>query len=113
MGGFGQGSKSGALLIREKGPHFLYWGAGHISITRSDDLSKWTPGESFITGTLFGHPNVESGPPPMKLSTGDYVFFINSWSKNISDPNWYQPAWVVLDGKDPSKIVAQAPEPLI
>jgi len=111
--GFGKDSKSGAMLIRDEAPHFLYWGAGHISLTQSDDLSKWTPGEKFITQTLFGHTNVESGPPPMKLSTGDYVFFINSWSNDISDPDWYQPSWVILDGKDPTKIVAQAPKPLI
>lgn len=101
------------MLIRENGPHYLYWGAGHISLTSSNNLSSWTPGTSFITKTLFGHPNVESGPPPMKLSTGNYVYFINSWSNNRSDPDWYQPSWVILSGQDPTKIIAQAPEPLI
>merc|ERR1711976_950114 len=90
-----------------------YWGAGYISHTTSSDLGAWTPGSKFITGTLFGNPNVEAGPPPMKLSTGDYVFFFNSWSDNIADPNWYQPSWAILDGKDPTKIIAQSPEPLI
>jgi predicted GH43/DUF377 family glycosyl hydrolase len=110
--GFGQNSKSGALLIQDDGNHHLYWGAGYISHTTSNDLSVWTPGSKFITGTLWGNPNVEAGPPPMRLSTGDYLFFINSWTENRSDPDWYQPSWVILSGADPSKIIAQAPEPL-
>eukprot|EP00931_Biecheleriopsis_adriatica_P073908 TRINITY_DN48108_c0_g1_i1.p1 TRINITY_DN48108_c0_g1~~TRINITY_DN48108_c0_g1_i1.p1 ORF type:complete len:394 (+),score=38.01 TRINITY_DN48108_c0_g1_i1:85-1182(+) len=110
--GFGDGSKSGALLIREEGSHYLYWGAGHIRVTKSSDLNTWTAGEGFIHQTLFGHPNVETGPPPMKLSSGDYVLFINSWSNSRSDPDWYQPSWVILDGRDPAKIIAQALEPL-
>jgi predicted GH43/DUF377 family glycosyl hydrolase len=36
--GFGMGSKSGALLIRDKPPHYLYWGAGVIHVTSSEDL---------------------------------------------------------------------------
>eukprot|EP00039_Didymoeca_costata_P030966 m.32452 g.32452 ORF g.32452 m.32452 type:complete len:51 (+) comp8413_c0_seq1:1078-1230(+) len=35
----------------------------------------------FITDTPF-NPNVEAGPPPMKLPSGDYIFFHNSWDKN-------------------------------
>merc|ERR1712217_147244 len=88
-------------------------GAGQIRLTQSQDLNSWKKGETFITETLFGHKNVEAGPPPMRLSTGDYVFFFNSWSDKISDPNWYQPSWAILDGKDPTKILAQSPEPLI
>lgn len=51
--GFGQGSKSGALLIREApGPHYLYWGAGVISITSSHNLTDWKPGKPFITKAM-------------------------------------------------------------
>ena len=50
-----------------------------------------------------GNPNVEAGPPPMKLSDGNYVFFHNSWGgKGVPQPG-YQPAWVILD------VSAQAP----
>lgn len=112
--GFGQGSKSGALLIRETGKHMLYWGAGTIHITQSgDNITHWpSPGVPFITETLWGNPNVEAGPPPMKLSTGDYVFFHNSWNKEFPEPPGYQPAWVILNGSNLTQIIARAPEPL-
>ena len=114
--GFPAGSKSGALLISEdftEVPHFLYWGAGTISIANSTDILKWDAGVEFISQTLWGNDKVEAGPPPMKLSTGDYVFFHNSWD----GAHWpqgvgYQPAWVVLNGSDLSQIISRAPAPL-
>ena len=119
--GFGDDTKSGALLIRDEpewlrgavGPHFLYWGVGTIHVTSSYNLTSWTPGQEFITNTAWGNPNVEAGPPPLRLSTGDFVFFINSWGSDWPDKgNGYQPGWVVLDGDDPSIIVASAQKPL-
>jgi len=32
------------------------------------------------------------------------VFFHNSWGGKGVPPPGYQPAWVILDGKDPSKM---------
>lgn len=64
--GFGQGSKSGALLIRPKPPHYLYWGAGVIHVTTSNDLLHWEPGHEFIKTTPFGNLNVEVGEALMK-----------------------------------------------
>eukprot|EP01045_Picozoa_sp_COSAG04_P007641 COSAG04_NODE_404_length_14877_cov_7.858371_1_plen_112_part_10 len=77
---FNQSSKSGALLIRPKPPHYLYWGAGTIHITTSDNLRRWeSPGKPFITSTTWGNRGVESGPPPLPLSDGNFLFFHNSW----------------------------------
>ena len=107
-------SKSGALLIRpattaEPEPeHMLFWGAGTIHISRSRNLSHWPEGDPFVTNTSWGNPHVESGPPPLLLSTGDFIFFINSWGGKAG----YQPGWVILSGEDSSKIIARAPEPL-
>jgi hypothetical protein len=50
-----------------------FWGAGQIFVSNSTDLTKWTAGVPFISRTLWGNPNVEAGPPPLKLSTGDWV----------------------------------------
>ena len=61
--------------------------------------------------TLWGNPNVEAGPPPMRLADGNYVFFHNSWGGRGVPPPGYQPAWVVLDGTDPTKILASEPPP--
>jgi len=100
--------QSGALLIRDEPPHYLISGAGEIFIASSDNLLNWTLGAPFINATAWGNPNVEAGPPPMLLSDGNYVFFHNSWGgKGVPQPG-YQPAWVILDGKDPTKIIARS-----
>jgi predicted GH43/DUF377 family glycosyl hydrolase len=84
--------KSGALLIRDTPPHYLISGAGQIHISQSDDLLKWTLGPLFINQTAWGNPNVEAGPPPLKLQDGNYVFFHNSWGgKGVPQPG-YQPS---------------------
>jgi predicted GH43/DUF377 family glycosyl hydrolase len=62
----------------------------------------------FLTNTSWGNPHVESGPPPLRLSSGDYFFLINSWN----DRNVYQPSWVILSGDDPTVVVQRAASPL-
>ena len=32
---------AGAVLIREKGPHYLYWGDKEIRVSKSDNLTNW------------------------------------------------------------------------
>jgi len=113
-------SKSGALLLRpataaEPEPeHILLWGAGVIRLARSRNLSHWPEGTPFLTNTSWGNPHVESGPPPLRLSSGDYIFFHNSWAweASLGTAPVYQPAWVILSGDDPSRILARASEPL-
>lgn len=36
-----QNSKSGAILIRETGKHYLFWGDSSIRVTSSDNLTQW------------------------------------------------------------------------
>lgn len=47
---------------------------------------------------------VESGPPPLQLSNGDYLFFYNSATLGWPDEEGsaYHPGWVILDGTDPT-----------
>eukprot|EP00928_Gymnodinium_smaydae_P020257 TRINITY_DN17833_c0_g1_i1.p1 TRINITY_DN17833_c0_g1~~TRINITY_DN17833_c0_g1_i1.p1 ORF type:complete len:370 (-),score=20.26 TRINITY_DN17833_c0_g1_i1:210-1319(-) len=104
--------KSGAMLIRDQPPHYLLSGAGQIHISSTHDLTKWSLGETLITTTAWGNPNVEAGPPPLKLSDGNYVFFYNSWGGKGVPPPGYQPAWAILDGKNPRNVLQQAHEPL-
>lgn len=107
-------SKSGALLLRggKRDEHLLYWGAGVIHLSRSRNVTHWPVGEPFITNTSWGNPHVEAGPPPLRLSTGDYIFFHNSWNRDFPAAPGYQPAWVILSGTDPTSIVQRAAKPL-
>lgn len=44
----------------------------------------------------------------MALSTGDFVFFHNSWGQAPG----YQPTYVVLNGSDLTQIIAWSQQPL-
>ena len=114
--GFGADSKSAALLVgsaAEARPHHLLWGAGTIRIANSTDLTHWpSKGSVLLSRTLWGNPHVEAGPPPLRLSSGDWMFFFNSWREDFPKPPGYEPAWAILDKADPTRIVAQASAPL-
>ena len=106
-------SKSAALVppsLRRPGKsddavYTLIHGAGVISYTESTDPLVWNDfGSEFITNVTWasggGNFNVEAGPPPMKLSDGNLVFFFNSWCNDEehcppdNPPPGYQPVWV-------------------
>jgi predicted GH43/DUF377 family glycosyl hydrolase len=114
-------SKSGALLLRnkEQGPHFLYWGDSSIKIATSNDPAHWPSdgGKVFIETRAdhFDSKLVESGPPPLQLLNGDYIFFYNSATTGWPDEpgSAYHPGWVILDGQDPSVIKQRSEEPLL
>ena len=61
---------------------------------------------------------VEAGPPPLKLDDGNYLFFYNSARDGYPSPKegyslQYNVGWLILDGKDPSKILQRAEVPLL
>eukprot|EP01028_Stygiella_incarcerata_P005343 TRINITY_DN22606_c0_g1_i1.p1 TRINITY_DN22606_c0_g1~~TRINITY_DN22606_c0_g1_i1.p1 ORF type:complete len:366 (+),score=78.61 TRINITY_DN22606_c0_g1_i1:49-1146(+) len=114
-------SKSGALIIRDEGPHVLYWGDSDVCIALSNDL------RSFETTTQcplsrrsdhFDSALVEAGPPPILLSDGNYLFLYNS-AREGSYPNpkpgWnleYNVGFAILDGKDPQNVLYRSEEPI-
>lgn len=136
-------SKSGALMIRDSGPHYLIWGDSDIRIAASYDPMVWpSDGGSLFLQTRedkFDSKLVESGPPPLLLSNGDYIFFYNSATVGWPDEpgivlacllvctcnhitpicsfcdigSAYHPGYVILDGKDPTVIKQRSDEPLL
>ena len=58
---------------------------------------------------------VESGPPPLLLEDGNYLFLYNSAEEGWPDDRSkaYHVGWVILDGKDPTKIVDRSEVPLM
>lgn len=106
-----QGSKSGALLIRPEMPHYLLWGDTQIRIAASKDLQSWPDAGSVLLSPRADHFDstlVESGPNPLMLSTGDYLFLYNSEGNGA-----YHVGWVVLSGSDPSVVLARSSVPLL
>jgi predicted GH43/DUF377 family glycosyl hydrolase len=113
-----QNSKSGALLLFSPTENYLFWGDSSIRAAVSDSPSKWSDiGEIFLETreNHFDSKLVESGPPPIKLSNGNYLFIYNSatigWP---DDPNSaYHPGWVILDKQDPLHILQRSDLPLM
>ncbi len=49
---------------------------------------------------------VESGPPPLLLSNGDYLFFYNSAELGWPDIGTsYNVGWLILSGSDPTQVI--------
>lgn len=103
-----QNSKSAALLLRDDGKNFLLWGDSVIRIANSTDLLSWKDEGHILISPRPDHFDsklVESGPPPMKLSTGDYLFLYNSASLGWPDDrnnSAYHVGWLILNGSDPT-----------
>lgn len=117
-------SKSAALLLKSNVYHqylntnYLFWGDHDIRVTKSDNLLKWDSiGDILISprNNSFDSLLVESGPPPLLLSSGDYLFFYNSamigWP---NEPNtFYNVGYLILSGRDPTKIIQRSDTPLL
>ena len=116
-------SKSGALILRDEegGPHYLIWGDHFLNMAITYDLVtyKILPGPFLKTrGDKFDSALVESGPPPMKLTTGHYLFIYNSARDGYPSPRpdydkQYNVGYLILDKDDPTKILYRSDEPFL
>ena len=118
-------SGGASLLLREEPPHFAFVGnsntANSIQLATSQDGLQWTLVKS-STPWMSGRPNmwdsagVAAGAQPLPLQNGDYLFIYN-----IDTGFPYHPSplgrcaigWAILNGTDPSQIIARASEPLL
>jgi predicted GH43/DUF377 family glycosyl hydrolase len=123
------GSKSAALLLDESATslqdgakdeplHHLFWGDSEIRVATSSDPTVWPdPGSVLLSPRpdSFDSQLVEAGPPPLRLASGDFVFFYNSASEGFptAEGSAYHVGWVVLDGLDPAVVKQRAAAPLL
>lgn len=111
-------SKSGALLIG-KSRNYLFWGDTTIKVATSNTLLSWpqSGGEVLIQPRVdfFDSRLVESGPPPLLLSSGDWLMLYNSaqlgWP--VKNSTAYHVGWVILDGEDPTIVKQRSSQPLL
>jgi len=114
-----QDSKSAVLVPPVEtgsadGEYTLLWGAGTIHAARSADPLKWPAdgGDVWLETRQapgWDSKGVESGPPPLALSTGDLFFVYNAWD----NAEVYRPGWVVLSRDDPRVIVQRSDTPFL
>jgi predicted GH43/DUF377 family glycosyl hydrolase len=115
--------KSGAMLLLPPpggdAYMFLYnlttgHGAGAHDVVVARSSSGSALGPWHLTGqTLLPTRNgsfdaglVEPGPPPMRLSDGNFLFVYNS-AEQAHDEN-YHAGWAVLDGTDPTRVLQRS-----
>uniref|UniRef100_A0A914V1M9 Uncharacterized protein n=1 Tax=Plectus sambesii TaxID=2011161 RepID=A0A914V1M9_9BILA len=123
-------SKSGAALFatpqNNLSQHYLFWGdsstpAGGIGIATSMDAIHWNDTGNFllkIRNDSFDSNLVESGPSPIQLSTGDFIFIYNSARKGYPSvkPGWnlqYNVGFAILGATDPTTIVQRSDSPIL
>jgi predicted GH43/DUF377 family glycosyl hydrolase len=114
-----------SLLLRPSPPHYAFVGnsdtAAAILLATSPDGLAWTLVSSpdpWMVGRpgMWDAPGVAPGGQPALLSTGDYLFVYNVDTGFPYHPNPLgrcAVGWAVLDGKDPSVIVARSAAPLL
>eukprot|EP00747_Dinoflagellata_sp_TGD_P179687 gnl/TRDRNA2_/TRDRNA2_30891_c0_seq1.p1 gnl/TRDRNA2_/TRDRNA2_30891_c0~~gnl/TRDRNA2_/TRDRNA2_30891_c0_seq1.p1 ORF type:complete len:408 (-),score=51.79 gnl/TRDRNA2_/TRDRNA2_30891_c0_seq1:82-1305(-) len=95
--------KSAAILVREHGLHYMFFGIPTISVSVSEDLLNWRLIKSdwVVPNATEQEMWVEAGSPPMKLDDGNYIM-----TYNIADSNlWWGIGYLILDKDDPTKIL--------
>jgi len=123
-------SKSGAALFANKennlSQHYLFWGdssypqAG-IGIATSNDSIHWKDSGKLILEIRkdsFDSNLVESGPSPLRLSTGDFLFIYNSARNGYPSvkPAWdlqYNIGFAILSGIDPLNVIQRSDSPIM
>jgi len=114
-------SKSGALLFRDELPHYLIWGDLYLTIAETYDMKVFTnKAGKFLEprATSWDKTLVESGPPPLKLEDGNYLFFYNSGRDDFPSekPGYsyqYNVGFLILDKDDPTKILQRSENPIL
>ena len=118
-------TKSGSLLIMPKPPHFLFYGAFPVLLATTMDLKSWTqlPGVLLPQRAGSWDAGMETGPMPMKLSDGNFVFVFNgvctpgkpgcSPLSVVNTSVQYAPGWCILNGSNPAQVLKDGSGELI
>ena len=120
-----QFTKSGALLhdpVTQQS--LLIYGDSTIVVglqvaVPSADLLRYETVQDFVLITtrprMFDSELVESGPPPLRLPTGDWFFIYNSAQRLNGVPNrlFYNPGYVILNGSNPMQVLQRSAHPLM
>jgi predicted GH43/DUF377 family glycosyl hydrolase len=119
-------SKAAALLVHNATHRYIFFNESNIelALATTDDLLHYNyTKRSFIEirSDYFDSELVEPGPEPRLMSDGNYLFLYNSARRLMLPshhfkPNWdreYNLGWVIMDGHDPTKILARSEEPIL
>ena len=120
VGGYNGGA---SLLFQDAPPHLAFVSdsntAGALLIATSETGFEWNlTNQTLLAGRpgYWDAPGVGAGPQPQRLSTGDWLYVYNVDTGFPYHPNPIgrcAVGWAVLDGADPTRVVARSDEPLM
>lgn len=116
------GLKSGAMLLRETPPHFMFMydlrdGIRQVVVAKTDDsgaLSRWSLTNQTLVAkrsAMWDAGLIEPGPPPLTLDDGNYLFLYNS--ATLHNDREYHVGFVVLSKEDPTIVLQRSSEPVL
>ena len=113
-----ENSKSGAaILINEKkNKYAMVWGDHSLTYTTSEDLLNFKEVQrNWLTtrSEKFDSFLVESGPPPIRLSDGNFFFVYNSARRMENGQIQYNAGYLVLDKDNPQTILQRSDIPIL
>ncbi len=86
---------------------------GSISALVSDDLVSWDRGPTIMTGRPhYWDELVGAGPPPVKTSAG-WLLLYHGVATHFMATNIYQVGAILLDGDDPTKVIARTTDNIL
>ncbi len=119
-------SKSGALLLQPQPPHYLFFGDSSLVpglqwALAADPRGPWRvqPGLWLpVRSGAWDSNLVEAGPAPLPLASGHLFMVYNSARRGFpsNKPGFdfqYNCGWLILNGSDPSQILARSAVPLL
>jgi beta-1,4-mannooligosaccharide/beta-1,4-mannosyl-N-acetylglucosamine phosphorylase len=90
--------------VHENGPT----SGSTIWLSESDDLLNWTPLKPLINGRFhYWDEFIGSGPPPVKTREG-WLHIYHGVAGHFGSTNIYQAGVILLDLKDPSKVIGRS-----
>ena len=84
-----------------------------IWLSESDDLLRWKPKAPLISGRFhYWDEFIGSGPPPVKTRSG-WLHIYHGVATHFGGANIYQVGVMLLDLKDPSKVIGRCRENIL
>ncbi|MFA5509002.1 MAG: glycoside hydrolase family 130 protein [Vulcanimicrobiota bacterium] len=116
-------TKSGAILPERlqsgpyQGKYIMYFGDTHIWMATSEDLLTWTADETPVFSPRpgkFDNVLVEPGPPPIRTDHGIVLIYNGAGKfRQSGDKLIYATGQILLDGKDPSRVLDRGEKPFL
>jgi beta-1,4-mannooligosaccharide/beta-1,4-mannosyl-N-acetylglucosamine phosphorylase len=102
--------KVGGRYLRLERPNTVEGSGDQIWLAESDDLVTWSAVAPVLSGRWhYWDERIGSGPPPIRVEEG-WLHLYHGIATHFMAANIYQAGVVLLDGDDPSKVIARSRE---